>query len=167
MRLSLKGKHNPQIFLQDSEGCVCETRSDGQKGAVYRQMQRQRQHLSAAARINTDLCCCWETESDWLTRSVRGGERAAFTHTEGQQVGARRRSSRSPTARWFLEPAVVVPGRKAVKVLSRNVSTVSLAARPRLGFRARTVDCTAAAEIPPLPTFLWTMRRKIVNRRGF
>lgn len=60
-------------------------------------------------------------------------------------------------SRWFVNPVSIVSRRKAVKVLSRNVSTVSLAARPRLGFQARTVDCVSVAETPSLPTFHWTL----------
>lgn len=127
-------------------------------------MQRQSQHLSGAARINTDLFCCWETESGWFG----GGSHASCAEESGRLLRTRRLTVPDASASsvgWFPNPAVVVPRRKAVKVLRRNVSTVSLAARPRLGFRARTVDCTSAADIPSLSTFHWPMRRKIVHRR--
>lgn len=42
-----------------------------------------------------------------------------------------------------------------MNVLCQNVSAVSLAARPRLGFQARTVDCLPAADSPTLPTVHW------------
>lgn len=50
--------------------------------------------------------------------------------------------------------------------MGRNVSTVSLAARPRLGFRARTVDCVSVAETSSF-SLDFSGRPKTVYNRGF
>lgn len=135
-----------------------QTPEDGQNlGAVRRQ--------DAAAEPTSVGGCTHEHEPPplpgdfiWLLRW------RVFTHTS-PAGGGRSRDPAAPVVlinSWLigglLNPgSVVSPRREAVKVLGRNVSTGSLAARPRLGFRARTADCVSVAETPSLPTSHWTL----------